>query len=131
MPVRSLNSAVLRWPAREDCLDAARRWASALCAADSNVMRIGCVGSAARGDWGVGSDLDLVVILRRSDETPAQRYARYYPQGLPVPADLIVYTLEEWRRLEHESPAAFTRLANEWCELAARSEITRTSDRTE
>ncbi|WP_376791658.1 nucleotidyltransferase domain-containing protein [Thermoflexus sp.] len=51
-----------------------RIWAERVARERPEVLRIGYFGSYARGDWGVGSDLDLVVIVRRSD-LPFERRA--------------------------------------------------------
>lgn len=117
MPVRSLNTAVFKWPDREQVLGAARRWARALRARDPDVVRIGCVGSYARGDWGVGSDLDVIVILRGCDLTAIERSRLYYPEGLPVPADLWAYSVAEWDALRERSPQLGARLEREWVDL--------------
>ena len=61
MPVRSLTSAVFKWPDRDAVLSAAREWAQALRRRDASVEQVACVGSYARGDWGVGNDLDFLV----------------------------------------------------------------------
>jgi len=119
MPVRSLSSAVFRWPEREQALAAARRWAGALRARDAAVERVLCIGSAARGDWGVGSDLDLMVILSDTSLSATQRYAKYYPEDLPVPADLWVYTRAEWQARCDDSPRLHRRLTDEAIELAS------------
>ncbi|MFQ5811257.1 MAG: nucleotidyltransferase family protein, partial [Armatimonadota bacterium] len=66
MPVRSLHSSVLRWPDREIVLDALRRWTDRLARGHANVRRLGYCGSYARGDWGVGSDLDIIVVIAAS-----------------------------------------------------------------
>jgi hypothetical protein len=114
-----LSSAVLKWPGRESVVEAARRWAARLRADDPRVLAVGCIGSAARGvDWGAGSDLDLVVIVRDTPLSAAQRYQLYCPCGLPVPADLWTYTRSEWQRLACEAPACFARLRAEWLALA-------------
>lgn len=118
MPVRSLNSVVFKWPDRETVLAAARAWAASLRQRDPLVETVACVGSYARGDWGVGSDLDLIVILSESQLAAGQRYARYYPDGLPVPADLWVYTRAEWDALARQSPALAGRLGQEMLPLA-------------
>ena len=118
MPVRSLSSAVFKWPERERVLAAARLWACDLRTLDAAVVRVGCVGSYARGDWGVGSDLDVIVLLSESDLSRLERYARYYPQGVPVPVDVWVYTLAEWQDLATDSPQLRRRLEREWLELS-------------
>ncbi len=118
MPVRSLNSAVFRWPDRETVLAAARAWAAALRQRDPAVERVVCIGSYARGDWGVGSDLDVIVFLTEADLTPLERSKRYSPDNLPVPADLWVYTRAEWERLATDSPQIVQRLQREMLDLA-------------
>lgn len=61
---------------------------------------IGFFGSYARGDWGVGSDLDLIAVVAGSDQAFERRAVAFDLLSLPVPADLLVYTREEWERLQ-------------------------------
>jgi len=110
MPVRSLSSAVFKWPNRETVLAAARRWAVTLRDRDPSVRQVWCIGSYARGNWGVGSDLDLIVVLDDCPLSPRQRYEHYCPEGLPVPADLWVYTRAEWDSLPSKSPHLWRRI---------------------
>lgn len=102
MPLRSLRSSVLRWPDREGVEQAARAFATEAAARDERVVRVGVFGSYARGTEGVGSDLDLVVVVRESHEPFARRALAYDVTALPVPADVLVYTVEEWERMEVE-----------------------------
>jgi len=102
MPVRSLSSPVLRWPDARTVTDAARHWAAGAARACPDVARIGCFGSYVRGDWGVGSDLDIVVVLDRSDVPFERRAVEWDTTPLPVPADVLVYTSAEWRALCRE-----------------------------
>ena len=99
MPVRSLNSSVLKWPGLREVDETARRWAVRTAKAHPEVLRIGYVGSYARGDWGVGSDLDLVLVVRASSEPFLRRGLSFDLGSLPVPADLLVYTEEEFERV--------------------------------
>ena len=99
MPVRSLSSSVLRWPDRRTVELAVRKWARALRAADPNVSRIGYAGSYARGDWGVGSDIDLIIVLQSSDRPFIERGRAFDATALPVPADVLVYVDDEWDEL--------------------------------
>ncbi len=117
MPVRSLNSVVLKWPDRDAVLAAARRWASRLCRDDRAVETVLCVGSYARGDWGVGSDVDLIVLIGESTESALQRRLRYEPTDLPVPSDVWVYTRAEWFQLAARAPHLASRLAREMLDL--------------
>jgi predicted nucleotidyltransferase len=94
MPVRSLSSSVQKWPDASVVHEAAAAWAAGQ-AQRPEVLRVGYFGSYARGDWGVGSDLDLVVVVRSSSLPFERRSLELQAPDLPVPADLLVYTLEE------------------------------------
>ena len=107
MPVRSLSSSVLRWPDRDTVERAARSWAAAQAKGHPELRRLGFFGSYARGDWGVGSDLDLVAVVDASELPFERRAGAFDLSRLPVPAELLVYTESEWRDL----PAASTRFA--------------------
>lgn len=102
MPVRSLRSSVLKWPNRESVDKAVRQWATDLAQARSDVSRIGYFGSYARGDWGVGSELDIVIIVTDSQQPFIKRAAAIDATGLLVPADMLVYTEEEWGTLDEQ-----------------------------
>jgi predicted nucleotidyltransferase len=84
-------------------LEASRRWASNVSATRSDVLGIGVFGSYARGDWGVGSDLDVVIVTEASNRPFYERPLDWDATSLPVPVDLIVYTREEWERMPRES----------------------------
>ncbi|WP_287425635.1 nucleotidyltransferase domain-containing protein [Thermomicrobium sp.] len=111
MPVRSSTSSVLRWPDRAAVLAAVERWAREL--ELPGLVAVGVFGSYARGDWGVGSDVDLVVIVERSARPPIERPLDLPLEKLPVPAEAIVYTREEWERLPETSPHFAAVLARE------------------
>ncbi|MEW6059117.1 MAG: nucleotidyltransferase domain-containing protein [Actinomycetota bacterium] len=99
MPVRSLSSSVLRWPDRAEVDAGVRRWASMVAEKGDRVRRIGYFGSYAQGDWGVGSDVDLAVVVERSELPFERRALEFDATGLPVPADLPVHTVAEWDSL--------------------------------
>lgn len=100
MPVRSLSSSVLKWPERDAVIAALRDWAGRSARERPGVTRIGYAGSYARGDWGVGSDLDLIVIVRESQHPFERRAVEWDATELPVPVDVLVYTQAEWDALE-------------------------------
>lgn len=102
MPVRSLNSSVLKWPDAQAVDQAARGWANRVVRQRQDVRRIGYFGSYARGDWGVGSDLDLIVIVDRAEQPFERRASEWDTTDLPVPADVLVYTWGEWQALCRE-----------------------------
>lgn len=103
MPVRSLSSSVLTWPDAQEVGQAVRRWAERVGRAHPQVVRIGYFGSYARGDWGPGSDLDMIMIVHGSEEPFERRAARWDTTELPVPAELLVYTTAEWEGLAPRS----------------------------
>ncbi len=102
MPVRSLTSSVLKWPDRATVDAAVRHWAEQQKALHPELRRLGYFGSYARGDWGVGSDLDLIALVSRSDLPFRERPMAWDLTTLPVPAEILVYTLAEWQQLEQE-----------------------------
>jgi predicted nucleotidyltransferase len=99
MPVRSLNSSVLKWPDRKEVDQAVRKWADTELKKHPEVCLVGYIGSYARGDWGVGSDLDLIVILEKSSEPFERRTLSWDVRKLPVPCDMLVYAKKEWEDL--------------------------------
>jgi hypothetical protein len=113
MPVRSSSSPVLRWPDRAAVVSQAARWAAEQAAFRPALLRLGYFGSYARGDWGVGSDLDLLAIVRSSSRTFIERAREWPTEELPVPADLLVYTVEEWKRLTADTGGFARSLAQE------------------
>jgi predicted nucleotidyltransferase len=60
---------------------------------------LGYFGSYARGDWGVGSDLDLVAVVGGSEAPFHRRAVDWDLADLPVPAEILVYTVKEWADL--------------------------------
>jgi uncharacterized protein len=102
MPVRSLNSPVLKWPDRATVERAASAWAEKEASRHAGLLRLGYFGSYARGDAGVGSDLDLIAVVESSDRPFERRALDWDLLELPVPAEILVYTREEWERLRRE-----------------------------
>jgi predicted nucleotidyltransferase len=100
MLVRSLTSPVLKWPDAPEVRQALQHWVEKLVKKRTGLKRIGYFGSYARGDWGVGSDLDLIIILEKSDQPFEKRAAEFDTLELPVPVDILVYTQAEWQALK-------------------------------
>jgi hypothetical protein len=103
MPVPSLHSSVLKWPDLEQVRAAVTEWARALVSTDERVSSIGYAGSYARGDWGVGSDVDLIILVRETEAPFTERARSFDATRLPVPADVLVYTESEWGRMDGEN----------------------------
>jgi predicted nucleotidyltransferase len=62
-----------------------------------DILAIGYLGSYARGDWGPGSDVDLIVIVVGELPPLGERARGWDTTQLPVPADLLLYSEGEWR----------------------------------
>lgn len=59
------------------------------------LLAVGYFGSYTRGDWGVGSDLDLIVVLEQS-QSPFGHRSVPMENGLqPVPVDMLIYARSE------------------------------------
>ncbi|MEW6486937.1 MAG: nucleotidyltransferase domain-containing protein [Thermodesulfobacteriota bacterium] len=103
MPVRSLRSSVLKWPEPAAVVAALEAWLPSEVERHPALQRFGYFGSYARGDWGVGSDLDLVAIVDAQTAPFERRALSWRTEELPVPADLLVYTRSEWEAMEQEA----------------------------
>lgn len=114
MPVRLLHSPVFKWPDRHQVETALVAWAETCARTHPTVRRIGYFGSYARGDWGVGSDLDVVMVVEDGALLPPfeRRGAAWDLSALPVPTDVLVYTVSEWRAVV-ERGDRFARVLNQ------------------
>lgn len=81
MPKRSSNSRVLVWPKKDDVIGALRAWGAAERTRNPNVVQIGYFGSLAHGGYGVGSDADVVVVVKESAKDWMERSADFEPRG--------------------------------------------------
>jgi len=106
MPVRSLRSSVLKWPDASSVVLALRRWATRQLAARADIVRLGYFGSYARGDWGVGSDLDVLIVVEQASPPFERCAAEWDVTALPVPCDLLVSTRQEWDSLARQGRLA-------------------------
>lgn len=99
MPVKSSTSSVIRWPDKATVAAAAQRWAAAEATRRPGLRRLGYFGSYAVGNWGVGSDLDLVAVVDDDVRPFVERGRDWDLSALPVPAEILVYTAAEWDRV--------------------------------
>ena len=102
MPVRSLNSSVLKWPDTRAVVYALGHWTEKVVKGRKDVLKIGYFGSYARGDWGVGSDLDMILVLEGSEQAFEERPQGWNMSEFPVPVNLLVYTEAEWKSLDRK-----------------------------
>ncbi|MGE5483882.1 MAG: nucleotidyltransferase domain-containing protein [Ignavibacteriales bacterium] len=111
--MRSLSSRVLRWPDASSVVHAARKWACELGRSRQDVLKAGCFGSLARGNWCFGSDLDMVLVLTESALPFIDRASGFDTTTLPVPTDILVYTQAEWEALSTDSGPFWRRILDE------------------
>lgn len=103
MPTRSLNSSILKWPDSRAVETALRDWIEPVISGRSDVLHIGYFGSYANDRWGVGSDLDIIIIVENSDQSFENRARQWDGSALPVPAEILIYTLAEWKSFDKNS----------------------------
>ena len=99
MPKRSSNSVVVRsvdYAAVRRALD---EYAQRLLATRPDVEEIVVFGSFEKGNYAPGSDLDVFIVLSRSDLSVRERIRGLLPERFPVPTDVFPYTREEMRSL--------------------------------
>jgi Predicted nucleotidyltransferases len=120
MPPLSSTGSVLRWPSDAEVLERAAAWAQQQLAAHPDLEAVGVFGSYGRGDAGVGSDLDLLLILHSCDLPVWERLRRWDTAPLPLATDLLVYSRAEWERLRGWNPAFAAVLARDLRWLASR-----------
>jgi hypothetical protein len=108
-----LHTPVLKWPDRTTVERALREWVADEAMRHPELVRLGYFGSYARGDWGVGSDVDLVAIVSHSELPFERRSAAWATERLPVGADLLVYTEHEWAKLQSSGSRFAVTLATE------------------
>ena len=96
MPVRSLRTSVLIWPKKKRVESALEAWALIHARRKSELLAVGYFGSYARGDWSVGSDLDVVAVVERRNLPLERRTLGWDAGSLPGPVDFLVCTREEF-----------------------------------
>lgn len=88
-----------------------RRWTAKQAQRHPELLWLGYFGSYARGDWGVGSDLDLVAVVKTSDTAFERRAADWETEALPVPTEILVYSRTEWQELKRKK-TKFAKMLN-------------------
>ena len=104
MPVHLLSSHVKRWPNKTEVDSAARAWALQVQLETPGTLALGYFGSYSRGDWGFGSDLDVVAVIDTCELPFERRRLTPLHLELPVPADVLVYSALEFAELRTASP---------------------------
>ncbi len=104
---------MLRWPSSAEVLEQAHQWAQRQEAGHPELEAVGVFGSYGRGDAGVGSDLDLLLILSHCDLPIWERLRPWDTATLPLATDLLVYSRQEWQTLPSWNPRLAATLARD------------------
>jgi predicted nucleotidyltransferase len=86
----------------------------------SEVERVLLFGSFVRDESVPGSDIDLLVILRESEESFLNRIPRFLPSRFPVGVDVFPYTEKEVERMKREGNFFISRALEEGVEVFRR-----------
>jgi len=68
----------------------------------SEVEMVGLFGSYATDTYGPASDVDLLIILRRSSKRFLDRIPDFIPENLSVGCDVFPYTNEEVEKMKQD-----------------------------
>ena len=99
MPVRSLTQSVLRWPDPDRVLAQVLAWSQDISTSCSTLQGVAVFGSYGRGDAGVGSDLDLILVDAGAVGPQSERLMPWPIEQLPLSADCLVLTPQELETL--------------------------------
>jgi predicted nucleotidyltransferase len=99
-----LSSVVIKSADKEKIVEAVRSYVSHLCASHPEIEKVIWFGSWINGIPTPGSDVDLCLILSKSNKRLRDRITDYLPVGFPVGMDLFPYTREEFQALSKRSP---------------------------
>jgi hypothetical protein len=80
-------------------LQAVQQWARLEAQRCPSLEKVGVYGSYGRGDAGVGSDLDLLLIDADAAGTQSSRYRRWPFEELPLSCDALVLSPAELAHL--------------------------------
>jgi predicted nucleotidyltransferase len=88
-----------------------------------SIVGLGCYGSYARGDWGVGSDLDVLVVVRsgasgtrgEGDLAVIRSNLADAMAEIPVPVDLFVLDERDWHEHRRRQTRFYRVLRQEAC----------------
>ena len=107
MPVRSLSSSVFKWPKPPTVIRALKSWVDGIVRQRSDIIGVAYFGSYAHHRSGVGSDLDVLMIVEQSERPFWERALEFDTLSLPVPAEVVVYSRDEWQGAAAETSGFF------------------------
>ncbi len=100
---KSSNSVKVFFADKDKVLRQLKAYAKKLRRSHPEVERVGFFGSYANGTFGPASDVDLLIVLRKSDKRFLDRIPDYMPDNLTVGCDVFPYTSEEINRMKQQN----------------------------
>ncbi len=83
----------------EDLHAEVERWGRDTAEGEPRVVRVGYLYSDDQHDLDTGSHLDLIILVEEFDLPPAERVGMWDLGAVPLPAQALVYTMDEWSEL--------------------------------
>ena len=102
MPEKSLNSVKVVFADKDKVLRQLKDYARKLKRSRPEVEKVGLFGSYATEAFGPASDVDLLIILRKSSKRFLDRIPDFIPDELCVSCDCFPYTSEEIEKMKQQ-----------------------------
>ena len=102
MQRKSSPSVKISYFDKEAVWDSLRKFTAQLKKKHPEIERIIVFGSLVRDDCVPGSDVDLLIVLGKSDKPFLERITDYMPSKFPVGVDVFPYTRQELRTMIQE-----------------------------
>lgn len=102
MPEKSSSSVKVVFADKANVLRQLKDYAKSIKRANPEVERLGYFGSYANDTYGPASDVDLLIILRKSSKRFLDRIPDFLPDNLFICCDVFPYTSEEIDRMKQD-----------------------------
>jgi len=102
MPEKSSNFVKVVFADKGKVMRQLHRFVTELKRTRSEVEMVGLFGSYATDTFGPASDVDLLIILRKSSKRFLDRIPDFIPENLSVGCDVFPYTSEEVEKMKQD-----------------------------
>jgi len=102
MPKKSSNFVKVVFADKKKVLRQLKDYARRLKRTRPEFQKVGLFGSYATDSFGPASDVDLLIILRKSSKRFLDRIPDYLPGDLSVSCDVFPYTSEEIKKMKQD-----------------------------
>lgn len=102
MPKKSSNSVKVVFADKANVLHQLKDYTKSIKRTNLEVEQVGYFGSYANGTYGPASDVDLLIILRKSDKRFLDRIPEFLPDNLSICCDVFPYTSGEIEKMKQD-----------------------------